>query len=72
MSRRYGKVSRSSGTTLNEMLMIHKEQVFAWIASKTEMDGVGVEPGGAVAVKKSQGPEEVVVMSLEKPDDTIV
>jgi hypothetical protein len=74
MSRRYGKVSRSAGTSLNEMLMLHEEQVFAWISAKTGLDGL--DSGAAVTatasgVKAVKGREELV-MSLEKPDDDTV
>jgi histone deacetylase 6 len=60
MSRRYGKVERSPGTMLNEMLMLHRHAVFAWIAEKTGLEQAGFEEGTRV--------NEELVMSLEKPD----
>ena len=59
MSRRYGKVQQSPGTTINEMLVLHREEVFAWVAAKTGCSLI--EPP---EVKVS----EDLVMSLEKPD----
>lgn len=60
MSRRYGKVERSPGVLLNEMLVLHRDAVFAWIAEEAGLQAVGSE-------------EETLrtgdlVMSLEKPD----
>lgn len=59
MSRRYGKVERSPGITLNQMLILHREQVFAWVAERI---GLGR------ADEKGTGVTEDLVMSLEKPD----
>ena len=59
MSRRYGKVERSPGATLNEMLIMHRSQVFAWLAERTGLDG---------AEKEASEETEDLVMSLEKPD----
>jgi Arb2 domain len=60
MSRRYGRVERSPGTMLNEMLVMHRDQVFAWVAEKTGLDHTESEEGVHVT--------EDLVMSLEKPD----
>jgi hypothetical protein len=59
MSRRYGKVQRSGGTTINEMLILHREEVFAWVAAKTGFSHIEAE--------EVKVPEDLV-MSLEKPD----
>ena len=57
MSRRYGKVERSRGSTINEMLLLHREEVFAWIEEKMRLDYM--EPEEAKAT-------EDLVVSLEK------
>ena len=59
MSRRYGKVQQSPGTTINEMLILHREEVFAWVAAKT-----GFSHNELEEVKMA----EDLVMSLEKAD----
>lgn len=59
MSRRYGKVEKSPGVTLNEMLMLHQQEVFAWIAGRT---GLEVERGE----ERKEGDD--LVMSLENAD----
>jgi len=60
MSRRYGGVEQSPGTRLAEMLILHRQQVFAWVAERTGLDG-------AVSEDERQ-PADDLVMSLEKPD----
>jgi Arb2 domain len=60
MSRRYGGVVQSPGTGLAEMLILHRQQVFAWVAERTGLDDV-------VPEEETQ-PAEDLVMSLEKPD----
>lgn len=60
ISRRYGKVIRSSGVTLNEMVKMHEDEVFDWILRKSGLD----DPRSRLATK---GTEELV-MSLEKPE----
>ncbi len=60
MSRRYGRVENSPGATLNEMLIVHRDQVFGLLA---ERSGLGhVEPG------ERMNESDDLVMSLEKPD----
>lgn len=60
MSRRYGKVERSPGTKLNEMLLLHRDEVLAWVTGKVGLDSMAFEEGTKVA--------EDLVMSLEKPE----
>jgi histone deacetylase 6 len=60
MSRRYGKVERSPGTMLNEMLIMHRDEVFEWVAQKTGLDRIKSQEGLKVA--------EDLVMSLERPE----
>lgn len=60
MSRRYGKVERSPGTTLNEMLNVHRDQVFCLLAERSGLRQV--EPG------ERMNETDDLVMSLERPD----
>lgn len=60
MSRRYGKVERSPGTTLNEMLIVHRDQVFGLLAERSGSNQI--EPG------ERMNETDDLVMSLEKPD----
>jgi hypothetical protein len=63
MSRRYGKVEKSIGTTLNQMLALHRDDVFSWIAERARL-------GDTEEEKQSLKAEELdLVMSLEKPDE---
>jgi histone deacetylase 6 len=61
MSRRYGKVEKSPSKTLNEMMMLHRHSVFAWVAERVGLDATGSEEGTTRVT-------EDLVMSLEKPD----
>jgi hypothetical protein len=67
MSRRYGKVERSPGTTINEMLIMHRDQVFAWIAERTGFERDDVEEEMKVPDADMNIAEDLV-MSLEKPE----
>ncbi|KAF7509230.1 hypothetical protein GJ744_008290 [Endocarpon pusillum] len=60
MSRRYGKVERSPGATLNEMLIVHRDQVFSLLAERSGSNQI--EPG------ERMNETDDLVMSLEKPD----
>ena len=60
MSRRYGKVERSPGTTLNEMLIVHRDQVFCLLAERSGLNQM--ESG------ERMKETDDLVMSLEKPD----
>ncbi len=60
MSRRYGKVESSPGSTLNEMLIVHREQVFGLLAERSGL--------GQVGAGERVNETDDLVMSLEKPD----
>ena len=68
MSRRYGGVQKSRATTLNEMLSLHSEEAFDWIADRaglgadSQQDEARLETGGVMVA-------EDLVMSLEKPQE---
>ena len=60
MSRRYGSVKKSPGRSLGEMLDLHAEEIFRWIAGRA-----GLESAAVIAVdivpQIRAGPEDLVL-----------
>lgn len=67
MSRRYGSVKKSPGRSLGQMLVMHAEDIFQWIAGRA---GLALAPAvAAVDVPQIRAGPEDIVLTREGGDE---